>query len=64
MITGACVSLTITVKLQGVAALPAASVTVQVTVVTPFGKEEPVGWVCKLLLKITNEEIEKLLPAA
>ena len=40
--TGACVSLTVTVKLQ-VAWLPAASVAVQVTVVWPTGKLLPLG---------------------
>jgi hypothetical protein len=40
LIWGACVSLTVTVKLQ-LASLLAASLTVQVTVVTPLGKNEP-----------------------
>jgi hypothetical protein len=39
VIAGGCVSLTVTVKLQ-VAVRPAASVAVQVTVVTPFRKLE------------------------
>lgn len=38
--TGACVSLTVTVKLH-CPVFAAASVTVHVTVVTPFGKTEP-----------------------
>jgi hypothetical protein len=37
---GSCVSLTVTVKLQ-VARLPDESVTLQVTVVVPLGKNEP-----------------------
>jgi hypothetical protein len=40
VIVGAFVSLTVTVKLQ-LASLLAASLTVQVTVVTPLGKTEP-----------------------
>jgi hypothetical protein len=40
VITGGWVSLTVTVKVQ-LAVLPEASLTVQVTVVTPFGKLEP-----------------------
>jgi hypothetical protein len=39
---GACVSLTVTVNEQ-LAELPLASVTVQLTVVVPFGKVEPDG---------------------
>jgi hypothetical protein len=42
MITGGCVSFTVMVNVQ-VAVLPAASVAVPVTVVTPFGKVEPDG---------------------
>jgi hypothetical protein len=41
VIDGGCSSFTVTVKLHGVAGLPAASLTVQVTVVTPFGKAKP-----------------------
>lgn len=44
VIVGACVSLTVTVKEQ-LAGLPAASLTVQLTVVVPFGKVEPDGGV-------------------
>lgn len=42
MITGGCVSNTVTVKLH-IAVLPDASVAVAVTVVVPFGKTEPDG---------------------
>jgi hypothetical protein len=42
VITGACVSTTVTVKLHE-AVLPDASVAVAVTVVVPFGKVEPEG---------------------
>src|SRR5438045_2802584 len=41
VIVGACASSTVTVKAQD-DALPAASVAVQLTVVVPFGKNEPV----------------------
>ena len=44
VITGACVSLTVTVNEQ-VAVSPAPSVTVQFTVVVPFGNEPPDGGV-------------------
>lgn len=40
MIVGGCVSFTVTVKLH-VAVLPDASVAVAITVVVPFGKNEP-----------------------
>ena len=40
VIAGACVSLTVTVNVHE-ALLPLASLTVQVTVVVPFGKVEP-----------------------
>jgi len=40
VIVGACVSLTVTVKVHELL-LPLASATVQVTVVVPFGKLEP-----------------------
>jgi hypothetical protein len=39
---GFCVSLTVTVNEQP-AGLPAASLTEQLTIVTPFGKLEPLG---------------------
>jgi hypothetical protein len=39
---GFCISLTVTVNEQ-LAGLPAASLTEQFTVVTPFGKLEPLG---------------------
>ena len=42
---GACVSLTVTVKLHGVAALPEVSIPVQLTVVVPFGKVAPLAGV-------------------
>ena len=42
LMVGGCVSLTVTVKVQ-LAELPAASLTVQVTVLTPLGKAEPLG---------------------
>jgi hypothetical protein len=40
VIVGGCVSFTVIVNVQ-VAVLPDASATVQVTVVVPFGKNEP-----------------------
>ena len=40
---GAVVSCTVTTKVVGALALPAASVAVQVTVVAPGGKSEPLG---------------------
>jgi hypothetical protein len=45
VIVGGCVSLMVTVKVQGVAALPLASLTLQVTVVVPFGKAVPAAGV-------------------
>jgi hypothetical protein len=60
---GAVVSCTVTVKLQGVEWLPAASVAVQVTVVVPSGKLEPefaeqlmLGFASTLSVAVTVKE--------
>ena len=45
VIVGGSSSVTVTVKLQVAELWPAASVAVQVTVVVPFGKLEPLGGV-------------------
>lgn len=42
-IVGGRLSTTVTVNVQGALVFPAASVAVQVTVVVPFGKNEPDG---------------------
>jgi len=42
MIVGGCVSFTVTVKVQ-LAVLPEASLAMQVTVVVPFGNDDPDG---------------------